>query len=321
MKLDPSTLQSPAPRSARADAMTIALITLLASIGGIAACSSMPERNLALERAHARFGAAQSNPQVNGMAVDELQAAAQALRSADQSLATGGTLAETDHLAYLANQRVALAEESAASRNAEQQVKTAAAERERMRLSMRTQEADTARAQLAQSQQANAAQSGALARADAKADRSDAALAQREARMHELETQLDALHAKKTERGMVITLSDTLFDTGRFALSPEGRRNMSKLAEFFQRYPTRRATVEGYTDSVGTIGANQLLSERRAQAVVRALTDLGVDASRLTVRAYGEEQPIASNDTVAGRQQNRRVEILFTAQDEDVSMN
>lgn len=296
------------------------LFTLATLAAALAACSTLPERNSALEQARSRYDAAQADPQVGALAPEELQRAALALRVADQAQSDGSTLATVDHLAYLALQRVNIAQDSASSRAAEAQSARAAAERDHMRLALRTEEADKAQAQLAQSRQDNAQQSSALIAADVQAQRDQDRLARREARMHELEAQLSDMHAKRTDRGMVITLGDTLFDSGSAALGVEATRNMAKLAEFFRRNPSRRATVEGFTDSMGSIGANQALSERRAQAVVAALVSQGVPAERLATRAYGEEQPVASNATAAGRQQNRRVEILFAPQDDDVSM-
>lgn len=296
------------------------LFTLATLAAALAACSSMPERNAALEQARNRYNAAQADPQITALASDELQRAASSLRVADQAQKEGKSLANVDHLAYLTLQRVNIAQDSAASRAAEAVTTSAAAERDKMRLALRTNEADTALAQLAQSKKDSAQQSNALASADANAQRDQARLARREARMHELEAQLSEMHAKKTERGMVITLGDTLFDSGSSTLGATGTLNMSKLAEFFKRNPLRRATVEGFTDSMGSLGANQALSERRAQAVVTALVAQGVPADRLNMRAYGEEQPVASNATAAGRQLNRRVEILFAPQDDDVSL-
>ena len=95
-------------------------------------------------------------------------------------------------------------------------------------------------------------------------------------------------------------------------LLPDGNRNMIKLAEVFKNNPQRKAIIDGYTDSVGGTNANYTLSERRASAVMTALINLGVSAGQLTMKAHGEEHPVADNTTAAGRQMNRRVEIVFT---------
>jgi len=229
----------------------------------LAACSSVPERNSALERAHGRYNAALNNAEITSQAVPEMQAAAQALVNADQALKTGASDVEVDHLAYLAQQRITMAQDTAASRSAEAVTAGAAAERDRLRLSQRTSEADEAQAKLRQSQAENARQGSALAAAEVDAQRKQMRADQRDAHMQDLEVQLIELHAKKTDRGMVVTVSDTLFDTGKAALGVEGTRNMGKLADFFKRNPGRHATVEGYTDNVGGAAANERLSGRR----------------------------------------------------------
>jgi outer membrane protein OmpA-like peptidoglycan-associated protein len=133
-----------------------------------------------------------------------------------------------------------------------------------------------------------------------------------EGRARQLEAQLKELEAKKTDRGMVITLGDVLFDTNEARLKAGGMRNVQRLADFFKQYPQRTVMIEGFTDSTGTTGRNQQLSDERAQAVRVALLGMGVGNERITSRGYGESYPAANNDTVAGRQMNRRVEIIVS---------
>ncbi len=111
---------------------------------------------------------------------------------------------------------------------------------------------------------------------------------------------------------MVVTLSDVLFDTGSATLRPGGQRVVARLAEFLREYPERTLAIEGFTDSVGNDSYNQVLSERRAAAVRLALMDAGIAASRINMRGYGEQYPVASNDTPEGRQRNRRVEVVIS---------
>ncbi len=132
---------------------------------------------------------------------------------------------------------------------------------------------------------------------------------------------LAELNARKTDRGMVVTLGDVLFDTGKSQLRPGGNTNLAKLAEFFKRNPERKAMVEGYTDNVGSAGMNLALSERRATAAMDALLGMGVTTTQLDTRAYGVEKPTADNATAAGRQMNRRVEIVFASTGADVASN
>jgi outer membrane protein OmpA-like peptidoglycan-associated protein len=159
-----------------------------------------------------------------------------------------------------------------------------------------------------------------LAQADADALRERDRLARRDARVTDLETQLNALNARKTERGMVVTLGDVLFDSGKSQLLAASSQNMAQLAEFFRRNPERKASIEGYTDSVGSEESNLALSDRRAGAVKSALVRMGVPADRLSTQGHGEDSPVASNDTSAGRQMNRRVEIVISPGPDDVSM-
>lgn len=286
----------------------------------LAACGTAPQRNDALEQARSRFGGASNDPQVSTLAPDELRRAGQSLQVAERAWSDGGTLTTVDHLAYLALQRVTLAQETAWSRAAQAVTAGAGAERDRMRLEQRTGEADAAARQLAASQRSNVRQSAELAEAEAAAQRDQARIERRDMRVSDLEAQLKDLNARKTDRGIVVTLGDVLFDTGQARLLPEGTRNMIKLADVFRQDPRRRASVEGYTDSTGNADANVALSARRAMAVRTALVDLGVSPDRLSTQAHGASHPAASNATAAGRQMNRRVEIVFAPQAGDVSL-
>ena len=306
----------------------------LATLATLAACSSMPERNAALDLARSRFDAAQSQTQVTSLAADELKRAADALRKAEAAHQEGQSIARVDHLAYLASQQVAVTQDTASNRAAQAVTASAGAERDRMRLALRTQEADTAQQQLASSersqvrtaqelasaQQSNAMQASQLAAAAAGAQDDQARLARRDAQLQELQAQMSALNARKTERGMVVTLGDVLFSTGQSRLQGDGERTMDKLAEFLRRYPQRTAAIEGYTDSVGSETSNQALSDRRANAVMDALVGLGVPGNRLRSRGFGEARPVASNDTAEGRQMNRRVELVFAPEEGDAML-
>lgn len=144
-----------------------------------------------------------------------------------------------------------------------------------------------------------------LAVAAANTERDKADMAQMQAALREL-------NARTTERGLVVTLGDVLFDTNSAHLKAGGMKSVQKLAEFFRQYPERRALVEGFTDSVGSASHNQLLSEQRANAVGQALRDMGIDGSRVTTHGYGEAYPVADNNTRANRHLNRRVEVVVS---------
>jgi outer membrane protein OmpA-like peptidoglycan-associated protein len=145
---------------------------------------------------------------------------------------------------------------------------------------------------------------------DAAASQTQAQAAQ--ARAAQLEAQLADLSAKKTDRGMVVTLSDVVFGIDLTRLSADGMRTVQKLTTLLQQNPQRNVLIEGFTDSTGTAAHNQALSERRADAVRSALQELGVANARISTHGYGEFHPVASNDTAANRQLNRRVEIILS---------
>ena len=292
----------------------------------LGACSTLQADNTTLLTARSAFDGAQNNAQTRELAAPELVAAGTALNRANEAFARGDSVAEVDHLAYLATQRVSLAQQTARQKAADAQILSAEAERDRTRLAARTNEADEAQRQAQLSQlNAQAAQRAAAASqmnaraaemnaqsAQMRAQSAQAQNADAQARAAQLEEQLRALNAKKTERGMVVTIGDVLFDSGRAELKPSSARDMGKLADFFRAYPQRTALVEGFTDSVGGEAANQDLSNRRAAAVQSALSNLGVDRQRIAAKGYGEAFPVAGNDNASGRQMNRRVEIVLS---------
>jgi outer membrane protein OmpA-like peptidoglycan-associated protein len=151
------------------------------------------------------------------------------------------------------------------------------------------------------------------ARADAQTSAQESAAA--EQRAQELASALADLQAKKTDRGLVITLGDVLFATGRADLKSGSQRSLEKLSNFLHEYPQRNVQIEGFTDSVGTDDFNQGLSERRADAVRDELTGMGVSRDRIQARGLGKSDPVADNDSATGRQQNRRVEVIISESD------
>ncbi len=258
-------------------------LSLIAMMAVLASCA-MPDRNPRLEDARNSYSDAQSNPQVVNLAALELKQADDALAKANDAWTQRKDPAKVDHLAYVAQQRVAIAQETAKRKVAETAVSQSEAERDKIRLASRTVEADKSQRQ---------AQSA-------------------EARAQQLELQLKALNAKQTKRGLVITLGDLLFDTNRAELKSGGVREVQKLADVLKDNPQRTVSVEGFTDSTGTASYNQELSERRAETVRDTLAGMGVGADRITTRGYGRSFPVATNGTEAGRQLNRRVEVVIS---------
>jgi outer membrane protein OmpA-like peptidoglycan-associated protein len=218
-----------------------------------------------------------------------------------------------------------IAAERTAAANAEAAAKAQAAQalRERSEADRQAREARE-NAQRAQAAQASAEQAAATAQAEAERNRAAAAASEqqlqqavrdREELRARLLQQFNAiLETRDTVRGLVVNLSDVLFDTGKYTLRPGAREKLAKISGILLAYPTLNIAVEGHTDSVGSESYNQELSENRAATVRDYLVSQGVPAASVTARGFGKTQPVASNDTAAGRQQNRRVELIVSGE-------
>lgn len=276
-----------------------------AVIAALTGCSTMAEPNPTLDRAHVNYRALQADPQSALMAPTEMSQADEALRTADAAWTQHDKPGTVDHLAYLAQQRVAIARETSATKTWEQVTATAKTGADAAKARA---DSDRARTDVAAARQTTQDKTIELAVVKAGA-------LQDKARATELEVQLRDLNAKQTDRGDIISLGDVLFDSNRAEMRGSGQRDMSKLVAFFKQYPKRTALIEGYTDSQGDQDANVDLSQRRAMAVRNALVEQGVATDRLNTRGYGDAYPVASNTTSAGRQMNRRVEIVLSGED------
>ena len=165
-------------------------------------------------------------------------------------------------------------------------------------------QANSARADASSARQAENAALSAAATARHQAELA----AQTEA---DLRGQIVELNARPTERGLVVTLGDVLFDSGKASLKNGSSNYLDKLALFLNAYPERTAEIEGHTDDVGSDAANMLLSQRRADTVKAFLLGQGVAGDRLDASGKGEAVPLAANTTADGRQLNRRVEVII----------
>jgi outer membrane protein OmpA-like peptidoglycan-associated protein len=262
---------------------------------------------------------AQGNPKIATYASLEMQAATDALAAANAAAKAHESSETLDKLAYLAKQKIALATEVASQKSAESEIANAVAVRDQVRLDQRTMQADQARVKAQDAERlAQAARNDAsLATQQKERAQYSAAEAQRQAdearaRNTALEEQLAELKARKTERGLVITLGDVLFGTDLSRLNSDGMQMAKRLASILQGNQKRTVLIEGFTDSTGTAEHNQGLSERRAMAVRDVLLELGVASERVAFRGYGESHPVAANDTAQNRQLNRRVEIVLS---------
>jgi outer membrane protein OmpA-like peptidoglycan-associated protein len=272
--------------------------TSLALLIGVvlAGCATTPKNSPIMLEATSAVQTAESDPAVPQYASVEL-ARAHGLLDDAHKRAQDHDLVASDHLAYLAKQTALTATARAKAKTDETILAKGETDRAHIQLQAREQEVGAARA-------------AANAQA-ARANQSEAEAARLQQRSDELANELEQLKAKQTDRGLVLTLGDVLFDTGKSVLKPGAQKTIGKLAEFLQAHPERKLQIEGFTDSVGSDSYNLELSSRRADAVKSALAAQGVDSSRITTKGYGEEYPVASNDDNGGRQLNRRVEVVI----------
>jgi outer membrane protein OmpA-like peptidoglycan-associated protein len=274
------------------------LLALAFAFTVIAGCASTPVESTLLKEANADYRAAANNPQVAKYAPVALKEAEEALREVEALRQRGGDAALVNHRAYIARRKVAIAVQQAKLNAAEDDVARARAERDKVILQARVNDAEKLRRV-----------------AEVRAREAELARQQAERARGELETmsrELSDLKARGTERGLVLTLGDVLFGFDRAELAPGGQRVAARLSDFLRRYAKRQVMIEGFTDSVGSETYNLSLSERRANAVRLALIQSGIEPGRIRVRGYGKAYPVADNSTEAGRQQNRRVEIVIS---------
>lgn len=283
------------------------LTILASSIASVllAGCGSMPESNPTLEEARSLVGSIEREPVADRVAREQLAEARRAIEQADAERGNRRSEEDVDYYATVALRNAQIAEQLVATQRARSELDQAEADRTRVLLEAREREARSAVADARQAQQT------AEQRAEALARQSELTEAERQ-RASELEAELAELQAQETERGLVMTLGDVLFETNESELQPGAAMMVDRLAEFLNEYPERRVIIEGHTDSTGAAAYNQRLSEERAEALQRALGERGIAANRVEIRGLGEDYPVASNDTAAGRQLNRRVEIVIS---------
>jgi outer membrane protein OmpA-like peptidoglycan-associated protein len=287
--------------------------TLIATtVAGVllAACAAAPLKPDGAAEARNKLTQLQSDPNLATRVPVAMKEADTAVRAAEQPQADKELGA---YRVYLADRKVEIARAQAETSLAEDQRAALSAQRESARLDARTREADAAKGQVATARAEGAEQKVAADQARGEADAARLAAATSEQQATELQRQIDVLQARRTDRGLVVTLGDVLFASGRADLKSGATGNLNKLVTFLDTYPERTVAIEGYTDSVGGEGYNQGLSERRADAVKAYLVGQGVSSIRLSASGKGEGDPVAGNDSAAGRQQNRRVEVVISS--------
>ena len=233
----------------------------------------------------------------------------------DNEVRMATAAADADRLKAENEARMASATADAGRLKAENDARTAAAGVEADRLKGENEaRAAAAAAEADRLKRENEAQRAA---SQADLDRAAKDKAQAEAEKAELRVQLlrqfnAVLQTRDTARGLIVNMSDVLFDTGKFSLRPLAREKLAKVAGIVSGHPGLRLDVEGHTDSVGGDEYNQQLSEQRGAAVRDYLTHEGMAATSVTAKGFGKTQPVASNETAKGRQQNRRVELVIS---------
>jgi len=267
------------------------LLIVGAVTAAIAACASPPQRSEQVEQARTEIQTLSQDPLAQQAASGDLEAARKSLQQAEMALQQKQPPTVVDHYAYLAKRHAQAGEARAAEAHSRQEIARGNQERDQIILQARNREA-------------------ANAQASAEAAKNQAAAAQ--AQLASTQQQLADLQAKQTDRGVVVTLGDVLFDTGKSTLKPGAMSSINRLATFLSQNPNTKVLIEGHTDSVGSDDYNIGLSERRARAVATELESRGIADSQIQTLGRGKDMPVASNDTAAGRQQNRRVEIVFS---------
>lgn len=244
----------------------------------LSGCATVPQSGgEALEAARTRFQAVKEDPDVLRSAPKDVIRAGESLARADRLSSYWGSADDVAHYAYLSHRYSEIAgQKSALSLNQERAAKLEL-ERQRLQLALR-----------------------------------EAKLLSIQEQSNWLEEQMVSLATTETERGLVMTLGDVLFDAGHADLKASANRTVLKLVQFLQLNPRRVVRIEGYTDSSGEQRENLELSRARAQTVADVLIDLGIDAKRIEVQGHGENFPVAENASAKGRAQNRRVEIVFS---------
>jgi OmpA-OmpF porin, OOP family len=266
------------------------VVVSLAVAAVLSACSAAPPRIESLETARTMIPEVERSPRA-GVAAADIANARSSLDAANRLAAAKAKRSDVEFEAENAVLSAQIASEKILTAQANEEIADGSAQRQTVLLQARERES-----------QKSAEQAGDARRA------ADAA----EVRADSLEAQLADLKMKKTERGLVLTLGDVLFDTNQSTLKSGAHGTLDRLATALRENSGRKVLIEGHTDNVGSDDSNQELSQRRARAVQSALTQRGVAGDQITAIGKGEDFPVASNDDAAGRQSNRRVELIFT---------
>jgi outer membrane protein OmpA-like peptidoglycan-associated protein len=323
--------------------MNLRSISLIMACLLLAACVAQPRDDGALQNLRADLDAFRANTE---LASQVPLALADAERAVRQAGADGLNDDERRHRLLIAEKRIEIARAEAHRVQARARIEQVDQERTRLLLRASRLEVEQARreaeharmlstatqeeiertrrqATTSEEQREEAArrerearEETAAARRLAEAQASEIELARREAELateaaESLRRRLELLELRQTDRGVVVTLGDVLFELGQTELQPAARGNLQDVVELLQTEPDKRIRIEGHTDSTGPASVNKRISQQRAEAVMNELIAMGIAGDRIQAVGMGEDFPIASNDSQDGRSRNRRVDIIL----------
>ncbi|HEY7886347.1 MAG TPA: OmpA family protein [Cellvibrionaceae bacterium] len=315
------------------------LATSLAAVL-ITGCASTPEGDDRAEQLRNDYEQLVAVHQASDYAPIKTKEAEEELLKLERLINNKADDADIEHQVFIARRKLDTAEQNVRMKKADEFIEQSDSRRDELIIAARTRdateaqsraEAMTREAQLAQqraeamareaqSAQRRAEQEAERARlADERAEKAEALAAQMQSRAEALESEIKDLSTQQTDRGLVLTLGNILFEFDKAEVKSGAGRTLERVAQFLNEYPDRKVMVEGFTDNVGSSSYNEDLSDRRARAIKEKLVASGVDSDRVSTRGYGSQHPVASNDSESGRLQNRRVEIIIAEQGENVS--
>ena len=279
------------------------LTALLITSVFITGCATQETKPEALQDLISKQSEMQEDERIASNAGIELNELRELVNNANKAW-QDGEQEEFEQQMYLASRQSEIAESKGLAAHYRDQIEEMSEQRQQLLLQAKNAELERTRSRLEETQSeltTTSQQLEDLSEIAESAEQQAIALAD----------ELTNVKAEMTNRGMVLTLQDILFETAESDLKSGSERTIDKVTEFLNNNPDVVVTVEGFTDSVGSEAYNMGLSKQRAESVKSALTDQGIDDKRLTTKAMGEAFPVATNDTPAGRQENRRVELVL----------
>lgn len=307
----------------------ITILLIAPILIGMIGCAGPPAKNPMLVKAQENYLQAHNDASIVKLAPVELKEAEEALLKSTKLWKAKADKSKVNHYAYLADRKTIIARETSLLNAAEKEISDGETERQQIMLDVRRADAlrsenranvalgDAKRERLAANEARAGAESARLiaeeSRVDANQSRAEAE--ESRAKTELLEKKVRELQARPTDRGLVLTLGDVLFDLGKSTLKSGGMKTVNQLADFLNEYPERNVLIEGFTDSQGSKDFNAKLSSERAENVKSGLMSKGIQSNRIRIYGYGTKFPVATNKTEDGRRQNRRVEVVISDQD------